>query len=417
MKHLMKMGAYILLGGITLCGLSSCHDDDPDYSNVVPPTVADVHNISGSVAGIDGKGIQGATITMSGKASGTTTTDANGYFVFENVAVGDYDLNVSATGKISKATSVSVTNTGNGKNVVWNVMLASEEAVTSVTIVQGQSGSGDVTSEALQGNDNAEIPVNVSVPANATNKSATIEISPIYNKDDASTAAKAAAKVASAASTRAGDDEEILIGAKLSCSDATVKIQNPIDLAFTVDDVTTSNVSVKKYSDGQWVNVDASKYSVESGKVIVKADEFTSYGLFCGIKFTVSSTTKAITFTQDEWDNLYGSGNMSVGTATYSYSIGMDISLKQSSNVFLALLIEAMAREYGANSYTTQGNYPLNVTLPVGTALKVSGVQQINTVKASVGSSFSVTGTQYGDVTITVTTYNRSHTGGSGGSK
>lgn len=411
MRNAMKMGAYLLFGAMTLCGLSSCHDDDPNYDNVTPPTVADVHNISGSVAGIDGKGIQGAIITMSGKASGTATTDANGYFVFENVAVGDYNLSVSATGKLSKETNVTVTDTGNGKNVVWNVMLASEEKTITVTVVQGETGAGNITSEALDGNDNAKIPVEVSVPTNATNKDATIKVTPIYTKDEVSDTRSARAM----ANTRAGENDAILIGARLTCSDESVQLQNPLDLTFNVDDVTTGNVSVKKYHNGQWVDVDANMYTVEDGKVVVKANEFTAYGLFCGISFAVTSKSETITFNQNLWDNLTGSSNMNVGTATYTYHVGMDVSLTQSSNVFLALLIEAMVREYGANSYSTQGNYPLNVTLPIGTALKISGTQQINTVTASVGS-WRITGTQYGDVTIVVQTYNRNHNGGTGNS-
>lgn len=52
------------------------------------------------------------------------------------------------------------------------------------------------------------------------------------------------------------------------------------------------------------------------------------------------------------------------------------------------------------------------MTLPVGTKLAISGTQQINTVTASAAGR-SVSGTQYGDVTVTVVTSNRQHTGGS----
>lgn len=151
--------------------------------------------------------------------------------------------------------------------------------------------------------------------------------------------------------------------------------------------------------------------TMQDGKVVVAADEFTAYGLFLGVNFTVSSRNQAITFAQDTWDNLYGSGDMSVGTATYTYKVGMDVS-SSGTTVFTALLLETLARQFGANSYTAQGNYPLNVTLPIGTILKLSGTQQINTVTASAGRR-SVSGTQYGDVTITAKADNRNHTGGS----
>lgn len=118
MKNFSYFGMQALLGAALLLGAASCHDDDPNYSNVTPPVVAEVHNISGSVVGMDGKGIAGATVTMSGTATGTQTTDANGYFVFDNVAVGTYNLQVTAPGKFGKATSVTVAEDGEGKNIV-----------------------------------------------------------------------------------------------------------------------------------------------------------------------------------------------------------------------------------------------------------------------------------------------------------
>lgn len=405
MRKLLKFGVFALLGGALTCSVASCSDDDPDYSNVTPPTVAEVHNISGSIAGIDGKGISGATVTMAGTASGTATTDANGYFVFENVKAGSYTLKAEAAGKMPKETSVSVTENGKGKNAVWNVMLASEESVTTVTVGEN-GGSGNTTTEALEGNDKAEVPVAVSAPANSLNKSASIEVSPIYSADEA--AAQARSKVTG---TRAAANT-LVVGAKLSCSDNSVRIETPLELTFDVDDVTISEVKAQKYSNGRWVDVPVS--TTADGKIVIAVDEFTAYGLFCNINFSTSSRNETISFAQSEWNNLYGSDVMNIGTASYTYKVGMDINTAGTS-VFTALLVEAMARAFGANSYTATGNYPINVALPIGTYLKISGTQQINTVTASVGRR-SVSGTQYGDVTITVTTANRQHTGGSGGS-
>lgn len=392
MRKTLRMGVLALLGMALTFSATSCSDDDPDYSNVTPPTVAEVHNISGSIAGIDGKGIAGATVTMSGAASGTATTDGNGYFVFENVKTGAYTLKAEAAGKMSKETSVNVTENGNGKNVVWNVMLASEESVTTVTVSEN-GGSGSTTTESLENNEKAEVPVTVAAPANSLNKPASIEVSPIYSVDEVTRAASST----------------LLVGAKLSCSDNSVRIENPIDLTFNVDDVTISEVKAQKYSNGAWVDVPVS--TTADGKVIIKADEFTSYGLFCNINFSVTSRNETISFAQSEWNNLYGSDVMNIGTASYTYKVGMDINTAGTS-VFTALLVEALARAFGANSYTATGNYPINVALPIGTYLKISGTQQINTVTASVGKR-SVSGTQYGDVTIAVTTANRQHTGGS----
>lgn len=401
MKKFSYFGLQALLGAALLFGAASCHDDDPNYSNVTPPVVAEVHNISGSVVSMDGKGIAGATVTMSGTATGSQTTDANGYFVFENVAVGTYNLQVTAPGKFGKETSVTVAEDGEGKNIVWNVMLVSEESVTNIE-VDAEGGEGNVTTEALENNDMAEIPVEVSVSETSLSKPATIQVAPIYNEEEA-----AAAAIRSKAAARAGEST-LVVGARLSCSDNTVRIEQPIDLTFSVDEVTTTEVKARKYSNGEWVSVPC---RIEGDKIIIAADEFTSYALFADIKFTSSSRNVAVVFDRNEWDNLYGNGNMHVGNASYTYKVGMDINT-EGTTVFTALLVETLARHFGANSYTTKGNYPLNVTLPIGTKLNISGQQQYNTVTASVGQR-SVSGTQYGNVSVIVITGNRSHTGSS----
>lgn len=401
MKNVLKWGVTTLLSVVLTLGVGACSDDDPNYENVTPPTVEKVHNISGSIAGRDGNAIQGATVAMSGAMTATATTDANGYFIFENVEIGSYNLKATATGKLPQETTVSVTDEGDGQNVVWNVMLTNEETVTNIEVKEDEGGEGNMTTEALEGNDKAEIPVDVVVPPAALSEEAVIEVSPIYTAEEA-------VQTRSLPATKATDNRTMVVGSKLSCSKSGVKIEKAIELTFNVDEMTATEVKAQKFSNGQWVDVPS---RLENGKVIVEADEFTSYGLFAGITFAATGRNEAISFVQSTWDNLYGSGEMSVGTATYTYRVGMDLNT-QGTTVFTALLIEALARQFGANSYQTQGNYPLNVTLPIGTKLDIKGVQRINTVTATAAGR-SVSGTQYGDVTITVVTSNRQHTGGS----
>ena len=398
----MQWGVFALLGLALTFSASSCSDDDPDYSDVTPPTVVQVHNISGSIAGRDGKGIAGATVTLEGAMTGTATTDEKGYFVFEDVKIGDYSLKATAEGKIAQETSVSVTEEGDGQNVVWNVMLASVETVVAIAVSTEESTEGDVTTESLEGNEKAQIPVVAVVPPAALSEEAVIEISPIYSEEEAAQAS------GRAVAARADGDSRLLVGSRLSCSKSGVAINKAIELTFNVDETTATEVRAQKLSNGAWVDVPS---RIEDGKVIVEADEFTSYGLFVGIRISSTSRNEAISFSQSVWDNLYGAGEMSVGTATYTYKVGMDVNTS-GTTVFTALLIESLARAFGANSFETQGNYPINVTLPVGTKLAISGTQQINTVTASAAGR-SVSGTQYGDVTVTVVTSNRQHTGGS----
>ena len=168
----------------------------------------------------------------------------------------------------------------------------------------------------------------------------------------------------------------------------------------------------KKYVNGTWVDAE---YTVGTdGKVTVVADQFTSYSLLCGATITSLTTSEALSFSPDEWDNLYGSGDMSVPSASYSYKIGTDIS-SSGTNKITAYLIEIVARAAGAGVTTATGTYPINVILPVGTAMSISGQQKVTTLTAS-ALGRSVSGKQYGTVSVVTSTWNRRHTGGSGGS-
>lgn len=70
MYRFVKKGAFMLLVAGLAIGVASCSDDDPDYSNVTPPTVAVTHSISGRVTGLDGEGIS-ATVSMNGASTAT----------------------------------------------------------------------------------------------------------------------------------------------------------------------------------------------------------------------------------------------------------------------------------------------------------------------------------------------------------
>ena len=75
------------------------------------------------------------------------------------------------------------------------------------------------------------------------------------------------------------------------------------------------------------------------------------------------------------------------------------------------LLIEKLAQLYTATATTVTRSYPLNVSLPIGTKLEISGSQLVTTATIS-GLGSTATLKQYGDVSINVQTSNRQHTGG-----
>lgn len=396
MRKFLKFGVFALLGMTLVFSATSCSDDDPDYSNVTPPTVAIIHSISGRVTGMDGEGVS-ATVSMGGTS---TMTGSDGTFVFENVAAGTYTLKAEADGKVSKETSVTVSDSN---NPVWNVTLSNEG--TTITANADGSVSGDVTSETLKGNEEGKIKMTLTAPAGAVDAGTQITVTPIYSTEEAEQAALRSVSTKAVGSA-------LLIGTRISSSNASATLQQPVTLEYNVDPEIVGTVTAQKYVNGTWVNAE---YAVGAdGKITVVADQFTSYSLLCSATISSSTTSETISFTPDSWDNLYGSGDMAVSSASYSYKIGTDIS-SSGTNKVTAYLIEIVARAAGAGVTTATGTYPINVTLPVGTAMDISGQQEVTTLTAS-ALGRSVSGRQYGTVSVITRTWNRQHTGGNGGS-
>lgn len=397
MKLSFRTGAYMLLGVALTTGFVSCSDDDPDYSNVTPPTVEIAPNtISGVISSISGSPISGATVSLN---NATVTTDANGVYLFSEVTAGSHSISAAANGKISQNGTVVVESSSQTQNVIWNASLP-EDRSTEINVTVNEGGEGTVSAESLENNDKAQVVITANVPEDVVSADTKIEITPIYAETDAD-------QIQFRSISRAGDDGTLLIGASISCG-ANVTLSKAIDLSFELDESMTTSVETKKYVNGTWQPVES---RIDDGKVIISATEFTSYGLFLNIGVSVSKGSESITFSQDKWDNLYGSNDMQVGNVSYTYKAGTEIT-SRGTTVLEALLIEHLARLYGATVKNVEGSYPINVTLPIGTILQMVGAQERNNVTVRV-SGTSVSGTNYGAVTVSAVTANRNHTGSS----
>lgn len=402
MRKFLRCGVLALLGMALTFGATSCSDDDPDYSNVTPPTVAVTHSISGRVTGIDGEGLS-ATVSMN---STSVTTNADGTFVFEDVDAGTYTLRAEANGKISKETSVTVSSASNAVNPVWNVSLSN--AGTEIAVNADGSAEGTVVSETLKDNEAGKIEMTLTAPAGAVATGNEIIVTPLYSLEEAADVAVRSIGTRATGST-------LLIGTKVSCSDASATLPEGkyLTLEYDVDAEMASTITAQKYVNGQWVDAD---YTVgDDGKVTVTVNQFTSYTLLCNATISTSTSSETLTFNPDSWDNLYGSSDMSVTSSSYTYHIGTDISTS-GTNRITAYLIEILARVAGAGVTPATGTYPINVTLPIGTAMSISGQQEVTTLTAS-ALNRSVSGKQYGTVSVFTRTWNRDHTGGNGGSQ
>lgn len=387
----------MLLVASLAMGMASCDDDDPDYDNVTPPKVEVVPSqISGVVTSMDGTAVSGATVkaAVSGKEISATTA-ADGTYVLEDVAVGTYAMEVSADGKLTDAGEVKVSK--DGEHVVYNAMLASDVKV-EVAVSATEEVSDKITTEVPEENKDAEVTTTATIPAAAIDDTdARIILSTVYTE-------KAVAK--SKAVTRAAQST-MFMGTEVSCSKAGIVLKKPISLSFDMGADVAVVITVRKNVKGQWS--DAS-FTVDGDYVIVEADEFGTYSVFADVDVTENSSSEAISFSQDEFDNLYGSKDMQANSVTYTYKQGGEIGA--ATGHLNAQLRQILAHRIKGNKVTTAaGTYPLNVTLPVGTALTLSGSQQLTTITASCNGK-SASGKVYGSVSVAASTYNRQHNGG-----
>lgn len=388
MKKILIYGMLAFLG----VSLSACHKHhDPSYDDVTPPEVAVAPNtLSGIVTDMQGNPIAGATVRL---GSESATTGKNGVYEFGNVTEGTYTLSASAKDMFEATGSLTVAKSATTRHYVWNATLARVNK-TSFNVTVAGGGQGQVESDALKGNDEGKVDISVNVPDNVVPEDTEISITPIYTE-------------ASASVRSAAEEETLLIGATMACSNPSLTLSQDIELTFALDSSIASSVTTKKYVNGRWVEA---PHSVTDGNVVISTRDFTSYGIFLKVNVSTTLSTEKLVFAQSQWDNLYGRNDMNVEEASFSYKIGTQITSK-ATNKLEGLLIEHLARLFGTTVTEAQGSYPINVTLPVGTALTVEGAQERSDVTVSANSK-SVTGTSYGTVNVRVTTYNRNHNGG-----
>ena len=382
----------LFVTSFAFAGLTSCDDDDNKYDNVTPPTVEVApSSVSGVVTSKQGAKLADVTVSM---GNATATTDAEGVYKFESVAAGKQAIKAVAKGFFAAEGTVEVLNNGKTQNVVWNATLT-PQTEQKVEVSDAEDTKMEVVTVAVKNNDKAEVKVEAEVLAAAVESEldeVEVVLAPVYDAAQAVTVSRA-------------EDPTLLVGTSLSCSDPKASLKKEVVLTFFVDE-SLKGATAMKFVDGGWV---PAKSEVKAGgEVVVYADQFTSYGLFLNISFSYKKNEAQSVLNKD-FNNLYGASDMKVGSVDYTYKSGMDVEV--GGNTLTALLIEKLVALHGATSHTFTGSYPLNVTLPVGTMLSIVGSQESSTVTASAAGT-SVSGTIYGDVTFTVTTTNRQHSGG-----
>lgn len=403
MRKFEIYGVSALLGLALTFGVTACSSSDPANSidNPTVPEVKVINTITGMVSDRAGDPIKGAVVTMGTK---TCTTGEDGFYDFTDVAAGTGSISVTATGKISDTKEVNVPDTKEGSNTVVNFTLANEGKKLEKQ-ADGTS-KAETTTETLKGNDAAEIPVEVVAPEDVfdeEDQDAEITVTPVYTDDIEEETTKAI--------TRAGD-ELFLGGTTLACSKAGAKLKKSLTLTYTIDPSVVMIMKVMKFKNGAWTEVtDKKAVDLNTGKVVIMVDEFATYGLFCNGSMSATDGSEAISFTKNTWDNTEGTAAITVDKAEYSYKVGCDVQAQKDK--VLAYLVEMIVRATGAGLSTKTGSYPLSVSLPAGTGLKISGTQSFANITAKMGTK-SITAKHYGDVTISTYAWavNREHTGG-----
>ena len=259
--------------------------------------------------------------------------------------------------------------------------------------------TGDVQSENIPGNEEGAVDIKVDVPANTVPANTTINITPIYSEN--------------AAGSRASEVETMLIGANVTCSDPNLTLSTPINVTFALDASVASAVVVKEYDNATktWNRINPTINP--NGIIVISTTKFTMFGIFLPVSVATTASSEEISFAQSVYDNRKGAGNMLVESAPFTYKAGTQIQ-STATNKLEGLLIEHLARQYGATVTTVQGNYPLNVNLAIGQGVRLSGTQSTTALKVSSGSA-SVNGTAYGNYNVTVTPFSVDHNGGAGG--
>lgn len=378
MKKFLKNAMMLsIVAGLTWV-MPACSDDDPDYENVTPPVIEVAAPVlAGVVTTNGGEPVSGATITLTGAGNFSAKTDANGAYSIADLKAGTYTVKAEAEGKTALEGSITLTA---GQAATWSALLPIEMK-QEVVVKKEEAATMTVTVPAVAETASKAPEVKVEVPANTFDKDVTLSLT--FN--NITSAGARAAKSLS------------LVTMTLGASDATVVFLKPVNFTIPVASAPSSVT----------LNGTALDTSYTDGNLTIAVTGLGTICLNYNITTSESTKTQELTFTPSSWDNLYGSSDMNATTASYTLQVGGTVS---GSNTMLNNVLALDMRVAGVQSVTA--TYPLNVTVPVGTRISISGTQTVRTVTYTCDSQTS-TVTIYGDVKIKTVSANRQHNGGS----
>ena len=394
MIDLVRKGAMMLcLAGTALVGLSSCNDEDPDYSNgLLPQIELPPHVLTGVVSGRDGSLIEGAIVKMDGSIA---TTDEQGVYVFNDVKPGEYVLQAESEGRKPVMGKVVVHDYPRVHSIIWNAVL-SKDIKDEIVVSQTENQTVSLQTEGKADNQESLVQVDAYVPANAIKSAdeATITFSPLYNEELVDSR---------------GVSSELMIGTEVSCDIDDVELSKSILLKYKLGKNICNVVEAKKLVKGEWISVE---FSIEEGFLIIEVDKPGRYGIFYHFEYSRREVEEPIKFKRCVWNNLYGAKAIDVKNVAYTFKMGSEITVEsaaEDSSIWVELLNNVFDL---VEVQTVRARYPLNETVKVGFKLDLEGYQDV-IIKEIVNNDVTIRIKKYGEVHIDYKFYNREHMGGS----
>lgn len=390
--------------------VSSCNCDDYPPTPTPPPVEVRPSTLTGRIVDATGKPMVGAKVTFGDQ---TTTTNSDGVYEFGDLSKqGAAKLSASAEGYVTAHGEVIVPDvTKASYTLTWGAVLYLD--VKAVAVPQpDETSAAEVVTENVPNNEQGEVKIDVEVPADAVEVPAggeqvEITLRPLYSNSDAQEQTM----------TRAAYSDQIfLVGATLTCNRNDVQVNKPVTLTLELDQSCQGVAIPRMYTGGKWVDLKEGKgvnqYQFTSTGLVIKAKNFTSYGVFAPVQINTSMISNPITITpQAEFDNFYGTKDMKVTSVDYVAKLGVDLNAAQAKNKLQGLLIEYLARQYGAVVSELKGTLNIDVLLPPGCRLFVDGSQDAEKVTVKAGTT-SVTSSVFGEVRLGTRIELRGHNGG-----
>lgn len=392
-----------------MCLLGACHKSNDPVSPPVIPVLKPTYTILGVVTSlVNNNVIKDATVKISGPATAETKTDANGNFDLSYLEKpGVYKLEVTKNGYYSTTTSVNLT----GTLVDIAIHLPNEHVKTTAKVT-------DESVLLLPKEDNSiGLSAKLRTPAGAVTGDKEIKLTQVVNSVPKTEQNKALSLIVL-------NFQPDGTSFNKPCA---VEVSNPVgDYSFENPILELLNPKTNKWEiQSQAVDYDNGIY-----KTSIK--HFSSYKI--SIPAFVANVSTAVEFLPaiESTDNLNGKKEIVVETVPYTFKRGTVFVVSPEEAAAKAGITDSKVIEFFKSTINTRGPvsaaftnvtnlYPIQVTIPVGVRMDITGVQMFTTIsynynlqKGGKTVVATVVTRTAGTVTIKPSLYAKGHTGGSG---